>query len=422
MAKMNKDYEKLRGVSKCFTEETLKEILCIVHKGETANVSNWEFDEANAKGDNYLSTVNKIKVTGNVDGKETQVSLVVKSLPTNIGRRNTYRSVEFFRNETQFYTKMIPKFQEFLKDKGQENLLCIPRHIASCMDGENDYIAMEDVTLLGFKPLARQDCIDGDKCAMILRAMGKFHGISFAYKDQEKDFTKLVESLHETYFSDENWNWYKRFFKTITDITQNALATEYPDSTAEKRYESYRFGSLYHKAAEFCKRTHQPTSVISHGDCWAPNFLSREPNGNEILMLDFQLTRCSSPILDISTCIYACTDKTVWDEQFHKLLKIYYDELCNTITLLGSNPENLYSWNTFMSEVKEQFGFGAIFAMEIIPLSLLDESDTFDLDAIIKDDNAVDIADVWTISNIKSQSGRLRLANVFVHAIQNEFL
>lgn len=419
----SKDLSRLKDVSEHFTEETLRIILCTVHNGEKAYILNWEFDEANAKGDNYLSTVDKIKVTGNVDGKEVQVSLVVKSLPNNVGRRNTYRSVEFFQNEFQFYKKVIPKFEKFLNDKGQNEILCTPRLVAACGDGNNDYLAMEDVTLLGYKPMCRQNCLNEDECIMILKTIAKFHAISFAYKDQKKEeFMKFMENLDETYFSDIHWNWYKRFHKKIVDITKNALAMEYPGSKAEKCYNSYKFGDLYQKVVDFCNRKYQPTSVISHGDCWAPNFLSREMDVNKVLMLDFQLARCASPILDLSTCIYGCTDKTLWDKQFDKLLKLYHNELYNTIALLGSNPENLYPWSTFMSEVKEQFIFGAIFAMEMVPLSLLDESDTFDLDAIIKNDTTVDIADVWTLSNIKSQDGRLRLANIFVHAFENGFL
>lgn len=208
----------------------------------------------------------------------------------------------------------------------------------------------------------------------------------------------------------------------LVNITKNALAMEYPGSKAEERLNTYTSADLYRKAAELCDRAKQPTSVVSQGDSWVPNFLARKANGHEAIMLDFQLARCASPVLDVSTCIYGCTEKTLWDEHFDKLLRLYYDELSDTITSLGSNPENLYSWSTFMDEVKEQFIFGAIFAMEMIQFSLLDESDTFDLDALIVNDTAVDIADVWTLSNIKSQSGRLRLANIVVHAHEKGFL
>ncbi|XP_076649297.1 uncharacterized protein LOC143357031 [Halictus rubicundus] len=420
---MVKDYGKLKDVSENFTEEKLQEILLNVHNGQKAEVIDWYFDEANAKGDSYLSTVNRVKIIGNVDGKKVEVRLVVKSLPQNIGRRNTYRSVEFFRNEILMYTKVLKEFEQFLNVKEQNELLCVPRHLASILDGYTDYIVLEDVCPLGYKPVCRQDCVNLDQCIMILKAVARFHAISFAYKDQKKEkFNELVDNLKETYVSDDHWNWYKRFHKRIVNIAINALEMEYPGSEAEKRFKSYEIGALYKKASEFCNRVYAPTSVISHGDCWVPNFLAQNTTGNTALMLDFQLARCSSPVLDISMCIYGCTDKSLWDEHFDSLLKIYHNELSNTINLLGSDPEKMYSWDTFMKEVKEQFMFGAMFALEMIPFSLLDESEAFDLDAIIKDDSPVDIDDVWTLSNIKTKDGRLRLANIFVHAVENKFL
>lgn len=422
MPECGKDLSKLKDISIHFTEETLKNILGTVHDGKEINILSWDFSEANAKGDNYLSTVNRIKVNGTVDGKEVQVSLVVKSLPNNIGRRNTYRSTDFFRNEIVVYTEVLPKLEEFVKNKTQSQILYVPRHFASVMDGKNDYIAMEDVTGLGYKPIERQNCLNEDQCKMILKTLAKFHATCFAYKDQKKEeYKKMVENLNETYFSMNYWNWYKRFHERLINISKNALAMEYPGSEAEKKFNSYKFGELFEKAAELCNHKYDATSIINQGDSWVPNFLARKTNENEALMLDFQLTRSGSPVLDLSTFIYACTDKSVWDTKFHTLLKFYHDELCKVIKLLGSNPENLYQWSTFMKEVEQQFVFGLVFALEIIPMSLLDETDVFDLD-VIKDDTAVDIADIWTLSNIKTKSGRLRLANIIVHAVQKGFI
>lgn len=106
MANINKEYGKLTEISVRFTEETLKHILRVVNNGKEVNVLSWDFDETSSKGDNYLSTIYKIKVIGTVDGKEIEVGSVVKGLPKNIGRRKTYRSTEFFSNEIMFYTKV----------------------------------------------------------------------------------------------------------------------------------------------------------------------------------------------------------------------------------------------------------------------------------------------------------------------------
>lgn len=112
---------------------------------------------------------------------------------------------------------MIPKFQKFLDDKGQSKVLRIPRHLDSVMDGKNDYIALEDVCLLGYEPISRQNCMNEDECKIVLRTIAKFHAISFAYKDQRgEEFLKSMENLRETYFSKEHWSWYKRFHVRLT--------------------------------------------------------------------------------------------------------------------------------------------------------------------------------------------------------------
>lgn len=72
-------------------------------------------------------------------------------------------------------------------------------------------------------------------------------------------------------------------------------------------------------------------------------------------------------------------------------------------------------------QVKDQFVFGCAFALESIPFSVISADDAFDLD-IIKGDDAVNIADVWTLSNIKDKSARRRLADVIVHAVDEGYL
>jgi len=104
----------------------------------------------------------------------------------------------------------VPKFEKFLAEKEQIDLLCIPRYLASYMDGENDFLILEDASCLGFGPASRQSCIDWTECAMIVKTLAKFHAISFAYKDQKKEeFAEATNYLKETYFSRHHWNWYE---------------------------------------------------------------------------------------------------------------------------------------------------------------------------------------------------------------------
>lgn len=142
--------------------------------------------------------------------------------------------------------------------------------------------------------------------------------------------------------------------KNLLKVAKHALATEYPGSEAEKHFNSYKASVLYDKCTELCSRKDAPTSVVCEGDCWAPNFLVRDIGQNlkEALMLDFQLSRCASPITDLSFFVYSCTLRSFRDRHFDEMLKMYHSELSGAITLLGSDPENIYPWDLFMKEVK----------------------------------------------------------------------
>lgn len=133
---------------------------------------------------------------------------------------------------------------------------------------------------------------------------------------------------------------------------------EYPNSKAEKQFNSYEFGTLYDKCTKLCDRD-APTSVIAAGDCWAPNFLVRDigQNKKEALILDFQLARCASPTTDLSFLVYSCTQKSFRDQYYDDMLKMYYSELSSTIKSLGSEPEKIYPWDLFMREVNFEVYF-----------------------------------------------------------------
>lgn len=102
-----KERVDLSQLSDKFNENVLIDILSKGCDGKEVELLDWNFGEGFTKGDSYLSVVNKGKVSGitNEERQHVQVNFVVKSLPRNIGRRNTFRSVEFFRNEINFYTK-----------------------------------------------------------------------------------------------------------------------------------------------------------------------------------------------------------------------------------------------------------------------------------------------------------------------------
>lgn len=105
----SKNRINLNEVSDKFTEEVLTDILHKAYNGKKVQLTDWNFGEGFAKGDSYMSTVNKGEVHGIIDDdsqQHVQINFVVKSIPKNIGRRKTFRSADFFLNEIIFYTQV----------------------------------------------------------------------------------------------------------------------------------------------------------------------------------------------------------------------------------------------------------------------------------------------------------------------------
>lgn len=140
-------------ISAKFDEATLDEI--IRNAGGTKHTS-YKFGEGGKKGDSYLSRVFRICVYGvkEPEGEQLEVNVIVKGMPANLHRRRLFRSVDFFRNEIHFYTKVIPAvevFQNSRQPKPKNPFVEFPKCYASLCDGVNDFIALEDVGFRGYR-------------------------------------------------------------------------------------------------------------------------------------------------------------------------------------------------------------------------------------------------------------------------------
>lgn len=66
--------------------------------------------------------------------------------------------------------------------------------------------------------------------------------------------------------------------------------------------------------------------------------------------------------------------------------------------------------------------FGVFTSLDSIPLCLMDVSESFTIDTAVKSEEAVDIGDAVDLSYIATASGRQRLADVIVHAVEKGYI
>lgn len=95
----------------------------------------------------------------------------------------------------------------------------------------------------------------------------------------------------------------------------------------------------------------------------------------DIRFLDWQLARYASPATDLIHNLFTSTDKQLRDNEFDNLLKLYYDTLSKTVRLLGSVPEELFTFESLQDELKKCGNLALILAPLVIQYSQIDPSE-----------------------------------------------
>lgn len=413
---------QLSDISDKFTNATLDEI---IQKAGGTKCTGWSFGSGFKKGDFYLSEVFRLKVEGeDANGQPLNVNLVVKALPKKAARRKLFRSDIFFRNEINFYKKVLPAFEKFQKGTKAKNPFNeYPQYYASHCDGVNDFLALRDISELGYGAASRQETIDYEHCAAIMKSLGRFHAVSLAFKDQQPDeFTKVAQSIEETYYNDKFRAWYTPFLKDAIKVAEHAVSTEFPGTVYEEKSKKFLHDDVFQVQINLVERKNK-YSVIQHGDCWMPNFLFRY-NENKVpehvKIIDFQLARYASPAVDLSFFTYSCTDNKMRTQYYDSMLKIYHEAAADLIKDLGSDPDKVFPYEGLLNEMKEVGKFGCGMGIESLPLSMQEEHEVLDIDEIATDQSI--LTDVWQIAPLEDKNSRLRLAEAFKHAIDMGYI
>lgn len=311
--------------------------------------------------------------------------MILKNIPKSLSRRLTFRSDEFFRNEINFYEIVLPALLKFQSSKNlTDPFTNYAKIFLSYCDGVNDVICLEDASVQKFGSAVRQEGIDYEHCKLTFKALAQFHAISIAMKNQEpKEFDKIRNAIFETYYDDILWDWYEKFWERLCYVAIDAVEKEFPGSIYLDKIKEFAVPERYKDMIKAAK-TYE-TGVISHGDCWTNNFLYKYVDNKPVdaKLIDFQLSRCASPILDISFFIYACTTQELRLKHYDELMEYYYSVLSKQIKEMGSDPGKVYSYELFMDEVKKYSFFGLAFSFESTPFIVLAPEDAVNMEMTV---------------------------------------
>lgn len=350
-------------------------------------------DHGAAIGDGFVGLICKATIQEKNSDKELIV--VMKIPPYNVAKRTTFGAMRLFKREVFIYTEVLPEFVKIQKEKEIKESIGFynfPKVYFAEFNEEKDdaIIIMEDLREGGFRMWDKFEPTNFEHTKLVMAALGRLHAISFALKVQKPELFekfKALEDFLSERMTDDN---------TIVMLeAQIASAVETLDTDdIDGRSRALKLKESLREKLRSCGNSAlaEPYAVVNHGDCWSNNFMYwyKGEKPDRICLLDWQLSRYSSPVLDLVYFLFICTDQEMRAQHFDELLSTYHNALSELLDALGGDTATQFPFEALLQQL-EKFGkFGIYMALTILPMLTTKNDELPDMDFIAENMNSDD--------------------------------
>lgn len=134
----------------------------------------------------------------------------------------------------------------------------------------------------------------------------------------------------------------------------------------------------------------------------------------DVRFLDFQIIFFGSPAIDIFYNIFSSTDKNLRNKEYNNLIELYYESLSKTVKLLGSDPDELFTFENLLSELKRFGVYALLMAPMLLQVSLAHSNEISNMDEmfdkVAEGESTIDL--VTSLSNERQSEYDRRLNEV----------
>ncbi|KAL3277105.1 hypothetical protein HHI36_012463 [Cryptolaemus montrouzieri] len=370
-----------------------------------------EIDGQSETGDNYMGEVIFFRIIPE-DDKEVY-HFVMKTAKRSEEFRNKLPIEKIYNRELFMYSEVFPYFRKFIDEMNPnfefDNL---PKLYYVDKGLRQETLIFENLKTNGYKLHDRKTPWNLEHSMFVMEQYGKYHALSFAIKDQKpevfKHLTKNMTNLAEE-FGGANM---KRIYEEPFNRVMALLAKVGRDDLVKK------FAFLMENIETiFIQIEEDDKLVIGHSDCWNNNFMFKykdedETTPSKMCFLDFQLSTIDSPVRDLAYNIYSTCDRSCLDH-FDLLLETYYKSLSSSIRSLGSNPDELFTYEQLKQHWTKYSQAGLILSTIIIKIELLDKADAPDIAKLTEDGK--NIEECFDITLKDYDEYNRRILDVFLH-------
>lgn len=342
-------------------------------EGFTDGLYRFETESGSNMGDGFVGELLKVFI------READRELVVlcKLLPQNEMRKQ--QGIALFEREGEAYEIILPLLTKFQSEKALgENVPQfdnIPRcfYAKTYVDQMESVIIMEDLRLQAFRMWDKANPVNFEHASLLMTTLGRLHALSFAMKDQQPEvFAQCRE------FTDPMWKMFEldptnSFDRMMSMMCQRAIDTLEPHDTF-RREKLGKFHDCCQEEMKACVDANaaEPYAIIGHGDCWSNNMMFQygedDVTPTNIKLIDWQLSRYGSPVLDLVYFIFNCTDEELRSHSYHRLLSIYYNSLSKHLHNLGGNVDKQFPRSAFRDHLKRFGRYGFLMSLMVMPI------------------------------------------------------
>lgn len=227
--------------------------------------------EGSQHGDGFVGDIFKATIS---DGISDNQSILVCKVPPESQVRRQMMGMALFKREVEVYNEVLPAFKEFQDSKGLKSYRGFngyPKCYFAYFDEAKDEsaIIMEDIRVNDFVMESRFRPTKYENAKSVMIHLGKYHGISFAMRDQCPDafaqFKKYGDNFSEA--------WSNEQMEKFLDYNTQRAANTLNENETKLKEKVLAFGK---NMIEHTKRLNdpelsEPYSVLIHGDCHINN-------------------------------------------------------------------------------------------------------------------------------------------------------
>lgn len=378
-----------------------------------------DIESGSKVGDGYMSIILRatIKGTKHEDGIENkndqhELPVLCKMQVLSTIRRELCNSDRVFEREVNMYNEFLPAIKKLQLEYGievEDGFFNYPKcyHAVHEKETGEAILILKDMRDEGYTLGNKYKPLDIDTCRLVVQGLGRLHAMTFALKKHKPELFEQFKNYEDTLCEimlkpevDSMWD-------TVFNTAQKSL----PDSQTalKKKLENLR-KNIDTELKYVCNSdTSSEYSVVTHGDSWTNNFLFKSSHGkhNEIVFIDWQISRYSSPVLDLVYFIFCCTDKDTRDEYYTSLIQFYHESLYKLLQKFGENGNNYFPY-TKLEEHLKMFGrFGLLMSLCLVPFTTIPPEELPDMDKAMEEMVSNNNGDIAMLKAAEKNSERV---------------